>query len=473
MDNTAVPEGDSEPSLRPGRGDDFELRKPLEMLVMVPRSGRVTLTGRKIYSVLLRLTQEAMSDMKAVPPADFLFEAPLHEILRSRGSDGEDRTLAKRYLREMRGLEVDWESGSQGDGTKWRALSMLSEVSIELRKGELWVGWAFPPTIIGALWDPKRWARIDLRVVAKLSSVPAIQLYEIAARYKDNPSGLTGRKPPGWWVMALSQSPEGAEKREWRKFKSERVKQAIEEINAETDLEVGLIEHKKGRAVVEVQFSVRKKFKPAAKQSTGPADAGLIALGERLGIREMRLEGLIREFGEEAVRDKIQILERRKSNNRLSPVEDSYAFLRGCLRNGLGDVAQRAPDAPKSEVSAEGEIPAAQGTAEPDSAAAKAAEFKEMAEKHERLKREFRTLSQEQRDAIVAQAVEELASKGLMDAIMARRVQQGDVLYGVLGRCVTRVFGNVRLGLNWDSDGGSPGASVTGDSTSPSGELGP
>jgi len=223
---------DREAELRDVAGEGSEpgaeLRKPHEMIVMVPRSKRVTLTGRRIYNALLQVSQSRLAAMNAMPQADYMFEAPLPALLRTTGSSGEDRTAAKRYLREMRGLEVDWESTAPGDGVKWRGFSMLSEVAIEIRKGENWVSWSYPPTIMSALREPARWARIDLDVLAKLGSYAAVALYEICARYRDNPSGLTSRKPVQWWSDALSQAPAGTERREWRKFKSERVKEAVQ-----------------------------------------------------------------------------------------------------------------------------------------------------------------------------------------------------------------------------------------------------
>ncbi|MDB5826607.1 MAG: hypothetical protein JWQ73_827, partial [Variovorax sp.] len=193
----------------PGSLDALELRKPHEMIVMVPRSARVTLTARRIYTVLLQVSQARLGAMGTMPLADFLFEAPLAAILRTTGSDGNDRTAAKRYLSEMRSLEVDWESTAPGDGVKWRGFSMLSEVALEVRRGETWVSWSFPPSIMSALKDPTRWARVDLEVMARLGTYAAVALYEICVRYRDNPGGVTSRKPLGWWTDALSNVPGG------------------------------------------------------------------------------------------------------------------------------------------------------------------------------------------------------------------------------------------------------------------------
>lgn len=438
-------------------GEGVELRKPHEMIVMVPRSKRVTLTGRRIYNALLQVSQARLSAMDAMPPADYMFEAPLPAILRTTGSSGEDRTAAKRYLREMRGLEVDWESTAPGDGVKWRGFSMLSEVAIEVRNGENWVSWSYPPTIMAALREPKRWSRIDLDVLASLGSYAAVALYDICARYRDNPGGVTSRKPVNWWADALSQAPAGSERREWRKFKNERVKAAVEEINAETDLEVELIEHKQGRAVVEAQFAVRKKrIRPKAGQAAETVDANLVLRAESLGIRELKLEGLMKEFGEALVRDKVEVLERRAANSKLRGVENAYSYLRSLLRNdgdqgGSSDqeLLRKSEDARDVGVETLARHPAT-SPQPPSSGETPSRESTWMNERIAQMKAEFQQLSAEQRQAIVDAVIQELSSKGLMTAVISRRATQGDVLHGILGANVVRHYATRVHGPNWD-----------------------
>lgn len=471
-----------------------ELRKPHEMIVLVPRAKRVTLTGRRIYNALLQVAQSRLAVMSSMPPADYMFEAPLPAILRTTGSSGEDRTAAKRYLREMRGLEVDWESTAPGDGVKWRGFSMLSEVAIEIRHGENWVSWSYPPTLMAALKEPTRWARIDLDILAKLGTYAALALYEICARYRDNPSGVTSRKPVQWWADALSAAPAGAERREWRKFKNERVKEAIEEINRETDLDIELIEHREGRAVVEAQFAVRKKRAPARlpARDAAPVDANLVLRAESLGVRESKLEGLINEFGEAAVRDKVEVLERRASNSRLRGVDNAYSYLRSLLRNDDGaapgaDAATAAVDpAPAGEgVARPGVVEmGASAAAGPRSmadalsglglggdggaarAAAPAAEAVSPAlSAHEQqgqwlagriaeIKSEIAALDPLHRQPWVDQALAELAEKGLLSAVVSRRAAQGDVLHGMLGSVVVKCYAMARYGAGWDRPAG-------------------
>lgn len=438
-------------------GEGVELRKPHEMIVMVPRSKRVTLTGRRIYNALLQVSQARLAAMESMPPADYLFEAPLQAILRTTGSNGEDRTAAKRYLKEMRVLEVDWESTAPGDGVKWRGFSMLSEVAIEIRNGENWVSWSYPPTIMAALREPKRWARIDLEVLARISSYAAVALYEICARYRDNPGGVTSRKPVVWWADALSQAPAGSERREWRKFKNERLKPAIEEINAETDLEVELVEHKQGRAVIEAQFAVRKKrVLPKVREATELVDANLILRAESLGIRELKLEGLIKEFGDDRVREKVEVLERRSANNRLRGIENAYSYLRSLLRSDetqVGELEPQAPSPSEAEFASKDAPTHPQGipvNLSPPQLSQDALDSVWLNERIGSIKSEIQSLSPEHRQGIVDTVVQELASKGLMSGVISRRVAQGDVLFGALGAYVVREYAVRVYGPDWN-----------------------
>ena len=424
--------------------DVLELRKPHEMIVMMPRSARVTLTGRRIYSALLQVAQTRLVALPGMPAADFMFEAPLAAILRTTGSSGSERTAAKKYLIEMRSLEVDWESTAPGDGVKWRGFSMLSEVALELRRGENWVSWSYPPTIMAALRDPQRWARIDLDVLAKLGSYTAVALYEICARYRENPSGVTSRKPVTWWVDALSNGP-GPERREWRKFKNERVKDAVIEINAETDLEIDLIEHKQGRVITEVQFAVRKKRQaPVPRPLSGePVDATLVLRAETLGIREIKLEGLLKEFGDERVRAQIEVLERRAANKSLRTIENAFSYLRSLLRNepaSEGVVDTRASVAP----------PVAPQPAPETAAPAPNAEGASwLRDQIEAMKKEVAALEPAQLKRWVDQALQDLARKGALNAVISRRAAQGDVLHGLLGSAVVYAYADATYGPDW------------------------
>lgn len=438
-----------------GGTESLELRKPHEMVVMVPRSARVTLTARRIYTVLMQVSQTRFSSMEVMPSADFLFEAPLATILRTTGSDASDRTAAKRYLKEMRSLEVDWESTAPGDGVKWRGFSMLSEVALEVRRGETWVSWSFPPSIMAALREPSRWARIDLDVLTRLGTYASVALYEICARYRDNPGGVTSRKPVGWWTDALSNMP-GGDRREWRKFKSERIKEAVDEINRETDLEIELIEHRQGRTVDEVQFAVRRRSKATVTRigAPSPVDANLALRAETLGIREIKFDGLVKEFGEALVREKLEALERRAANSSLRVVDNAYSYLRSLLRNELqgisvptaGEVLEAGSRPPAMVVP-----PVQESTTAPDI----------LGERIRAVKREIEGLPAAERQVWVDRALQQLSAKGMLTGVISRRATQGDVLHGLLGSVIAQAYGIATYGPEWASPAAPEGVGAS------------
>jgi hypothetical protein len=380
-----------------------------------------------------------MMVMKDMPSADFLFRAPLVSLLRATGSSGEQRTAAKKYLKEMRGLEVDWESTAAGDGVKWKGFSMLSEVILEERNGENWVSWSYPPTLMTAIREPTRWAKLDLEVLGKLGTYTALALYEICARYRDNPSGLTSRKPVIWWADALSNTPPGSDRREWRKFKNEKLKAAIAEVNRETEIDIELIEHKQGRAVDEAQFSVRKKLRSPLSMKVDVVDLELVQKALQLGIREIKLDPLIQEFGEDAVRAALSHLEARTVNRQFRPIENSYSYLRTVLRSGgLTPTSTPVLDGSSTVEQNKNHL-----NVEPTRRVVAKADLPPSSEESLRLQQmrsELEAMSADDRRVYVSQAVSKLIEKGLFTPVIRRRFEQGDELHGVLGAMVIQCY---------------------------------
>ena len=108
--------------------------------------------------------------------------------------------------------------------------------------GEAWVTWYYPPSIKEQLLSPERWAQIELKSIARLSTYTGVALYEICARYKDSPGGLTSKHDPDFWTRVLREGG-GSKPREFRKFKNELLMPAIAQINEVTEIFIEPIEH--------------------------------------------------------------------------------------------------------------------------------------------------------------------------------------------------------------------------------------
>lgn len=412
-----------------------------ELIVMMPAAGSgksLSLIGRRLYRVLLAVSQVELKGV--MPLADHTFEAPLHQLLSYSASGGEERSVAKKYFKEMQEFAVDWESTAPGDGVKWMGLNMLSQAKVMMRNGQTWVSWAFPPEIMAMVVDPDRYAVWNLRVTSQLSTYCALALYEICARYRDNPSGVTSRKPCDWWIDALSGSApaEGKKRREWRKFKLEKINRAVEEISTETDLEIELIEHRNGgRAVEEIQFVVRKKLKLQQLTTTVTIDANLMLQAERLGIGEKAAELLFRQYGEALFKDKLDMLGARLQNPTLTPVNNPFAWLSGVLKN--------AHLSGESEVK---EITPPQDKGQSTKVDAKAPAIRSNASK---VLAEINQLPMADRQKWIALAVTELKMAKLFNAQDKKRSEEERIVMGSFGGKVINLYATQVYGPEWQS----------------------
>lgn len=349
--------------------DLWTLKKAVTTLAIAPETESLTRNGRLAYNVMIFKAQRMLADEEGG------FSAPISEIVKGFGATTRDSNRIRAYIEQMCRTVVRWfplsrtdeiqasiagldepPSETHGDG---RIFSLLAEARMWRRNGEQWVTWFYPPTIRDMLIQPARWAQIDIKELASLSHYAAIALFEICARYKDVPGGLTNRAEPGWWTQTLKSDPE-TKPREWRKFKNETLKPAIAEINLRTGIDVKLIEHKQGRAVVSVQFSVKRKPRD---QEPERADLGLLERAVAVGIRERELDVLIDEFGQERVENAMDALEGRLRAQPSAPITNRFGYLRKTLRNASGTSLfdPRPEETPTAPASMPMPVPGAEG----------------------------------------------------------------------------------------------------------------
>ena len=230
------------------------LSKSVFALAIEPLTMALTVTGRKAYDVMLWIAQRGPA------AADGGYTSPVSAVLRGYGSTTKASERVQRYIEQMVQTTVVWRplaASEQGNmllegfeaaapekiSDEARTFPLLAEARLYIRGGEAWVTWYYPPSIKEQLISPERWAQIELNSIARLSTYTAVALYEICARYKDSPGGLTSRHEPEFWTRVLREGG-GIKPREFRKFKNELLMPAVAEINEETEIEVELIERK-------------------------------------------------------------------------------------------------------------------------------------------------------------------------------------------------------------------------------------
>ncbi|GAC1415314.1 MAG: hypothetical protein NVSMB6_17630 [Burkholderiaceae bacterium] len=302
------------------------LRKPVNTLAIVPKSARITSLGRKTYNVLLYEAQDQGLDRE-------VYSAPLERIVKGIGFDSNDHALIKKHLRAMVSTTVEWQSPTTGEGSAWNVSGLLAHAKLSKHRGQVWVEWSYAVNLKQELLHPTVFARLKLEIISQLRSHAGIALYEICTRYKD--IGRTSRQNWRWWRPVLCGQPDSEKtaRLEYRIFKRDTLKPAIAEMNAITDLEVELVEHKDGRTISEVQFLIRNSSQPSLALVTPPApvDLELIARARALGIDDEKADDLIEDFGADAVKSGLEVLATRVQKSFPEPLRDRFRYLKSVM----------------------------------------------------------------------------------------------------------------------------------------------
>jgi len=327
-----LPAGHTRPPARRARvavalaGDTDLLRKPVNTLAIVPKSARITTLGRKSYNVLLFEAQEQGLDKD-------VFRAPLERIIKGVDFDSNDHALIKKHLRAMVSTTVEWQSPTTGEGSSWNVSGLLAHARLSKERGQVWVEWSYAVNLKQELLQPTVFARLRLEVISQLRSHAGVALYEICTRYKD--IGRTSRQAWRWWQPVLSGNPtsERTERQEYRIFKRDTLKPAVAEVNAITDIEVELVEHKQGRFIDEIQFKIQPKKQASILlgQAPKPVELGLIERARRLGIADDLAENLCQEHGDKVFSAALDSLERRIATSFPEPLRDPARYLRALM----------------------------------------------------------------------------------------------------------------------------------------------
>lgn len=313
--------------------DEGVLKKPVDLVVMKPVGGvSIQRATRLIYNALIAHAQIEMSRLGAPMLSTETYNLHFSSLLRTVKLETANFNKCKEYVVGLEDFKVVWESPNKTGVQVREAVHMLSQSKLTKKDGQFFLEFAFPPYVNNLIWSAvknEEHALIMLRVLSSLGYV-GICLYEICAKFRGIPQ--TARKPPEWWQDALSQRGLGPDekRREWRKFKSEKLKPAIEEINELTDLRISLIEHKQGRNVVSVQFAIQRQKLQSDPVKFLP-NMDLLEKAVALKVPEPKAMSLLKQHGDEKFEIALGKLENYKGS---TPLSRPWAYLSTCLSNG-------------------------------------------------------------------------------------------------------------------------------------------
>ena len=317
------------------------VKKAVDTLAIVPTKDRISILARKVYNVMMFYAQAQGVEQQ-------IYRVRLRDVIYNIDFNSNNTEILKEHLRQMVTTKVEWQSPTRGEGTSWGVSALIAHAELLHEGGEVMMEWSYAPNIKQAILDPLRFARISLTFQSQLKSTPGLVLYEICSRYVDNPGGLTARQHWTWWRPVLTGFPEGqgGTYDEWKYFKRDVIKGAVAEVNQVTDLQIEAVEHKRGRAMQELQFKVaRKEGRPAMSKAVTPVNLKHIGRAINHGVSQERAEKFLERYGEQAFTQGVDALEARADRKDLEQVRAPEKFLGAILANST--VAQdQTPTSP-------------------------------------------------------------------------------------------------------------------------------
>lgn len=311
-----------------------EFRKANEIIApRVTRGGTLSLLARKIFNVILYHTQRLGVPGANAPSDDpaygEFYWLPLGELARDTAFNSDDTKVLKESLLKLQDIKVviDDAKGFASD-----VLIPKIRVIPDRRGKATMVGWTIDSTTEKTLLRPEFYTRLSIYYLTSLRTTAGISLYENAKRYATNPSRLTGSEKWEWWHDVLTGVPMSHEKPEYKYFKRDVLRPAIDEVNT-TDIRVELIEHKTGRKITHLQFQIERAAQGVLELPPPPViDTKTIERIQELGINPREAEDIFASHDDRLVRDTLDWVRDRMANATMPRVETPAALFRAALR---------------------------------------------------------------------------------------------------------------------------------------------
>jgi plasmid replication initiation protein len=310
-------------------GAEVVLKKAVDTLAIIPTNRKISLLARKVYNVMIYYAQK-QGDRE-------IYRVRLRDVINAIEFNSNNTEVLKEHLRQMVMTKVEWQSPTQGEGARWGVSGLISHAELINEGGEVLMEWSYAPKLKQAILDPQRYARFSLAMQIGLRTSAALVLYEICSRYVDNPGGVTARQHWTWWRPVLTGVPDdqsGAYK-EWKYFSRDVIKLAVAEVSQVTELSVEPVEYRRGRAVTDLQFRVKRKQQQRLPLTSvlSPVDLNEVGRAIRAGVEQSKAERLLEKFGIAAFANAVDTLEARKSRRDLEIVSAPAQFLGAILSN--------------------------------------------------------------------------------------------------------------------------------------------
>lgn len=231
------------------------LKKPVQAIHMAITGGVANKTQRLAWNAMLKNAHNWHANNPGKNTE--IYEIPRTVLMEMIDYTSPNRKHLKDTLTQMQDLKVSWDLLKQDGDSLWTSTVLLPTVAFDKDK----IYYSYAPVIKPMLLDTTTFARLDLRIQRSFRLDASAALYEWCNRFRNNPSKKTNIMTWEEWRWCIyGQIEPSSVLKEYKIFKKNKLKPAIEEINTISDLEITLIELKEGgRRIKNLQFEVKER----------------------------------------------------------------------------------------------------------------------------------------------------------------------------------------------------------------------
>jgi hypothetical protein len=322
-----------------------EFRKANDAIGFRVVEGKFSLLSRRIYNAFIFRAQEVgKTGVEApadVPGFEEYYWIRMSDLCANTEYTSRDYEFFKEHAEALQNIKVEATSDKMWASERLLAgLTIFNTSGLRNKGGIVYIGFAFPPQVREKVLKPDTYTKLSLYYQAVLRSAHSLALYEVCRRYATSPSHLTNRDSWQEWYHVLSgNSIKDVVLPEYKYFKRDMILKALSEINSVTDIDVELIETKKGRKVEEIQFRVQLKAQGSLLE-TGAAiviDSSVIERMLRLGVPEADAKEYYSNYEEKILVATIDFVEKRMKKG--PSVDAPAAYFRTALQKGFAVVS--------------------------------------------------------------------------------------------------------------------------------------
>ena len=220
---------------------------------------KISLLQRRAWNVLLANAYNELADKD-------IHSVSMVELAAKLGFGDGNQEYLKEVLRSLRSCEVEWNLLNKDNKEVWGVASLLA--SAEIENGICTYG--FAPHLRRQLYNPRIYAKLNLRLQNQFTSRYALILWEVCFDYfdTDRDQGETPFIP-----LETYRELMGLQTDDYTTFKSLNqwvIKPAIKEINDLTNYHVEVEQKRIGRRIGELKFRITRVKKIPIQESLFP-----------------------------------------------------------------------------------------------------------------------------------------------------------------------------------------------------------